>query len=114
MLAIAISVLAWVALPGLSAAHATRHCGAFRATSFTGEGVHVQVKVHRGPVRCGTARRVLRYSITHAEPEGNNALGSPKGWLCARGGPGIFPAAAGYSCEAVKPRRVVTGRFLSS
>jgi hypothetical protein len=112
LLTFVILTLACAALPGVGAADAARSCGTFRATSFTGAAAHIRVKVYTGPVGCGTAREVLRYAITHKEVAGNSAVGSPKGWLCANGGPGIFPAAAGYSCEAVRPRRIVTGLFL--
>jgi hypothetical protein len=111
ILTIAISALICVGLPSGAAAQ-SRGCGAFRATSFTGDRVHVRVSIYTGSVRCRVARSVLRFAITHREVKGNTAVASPPGWLCANGGPGIFPAAAGYSCEAEHPRRIVTGRFL--
>jgi hypothetical protein len=104
-LAIAILTLTSVALPSAAVAE-SRDCGAFRATSSTGSSAHVRVSVYTGPVSCRQARRVLRYSITHGSST------NPKGWICARGGPDILPTAAGYSCEAQHPHRIVTGRFL--
>jgi hypothetical protein len=110
VLAIAIA-LTCAALPSIASADA-HDCGSFRATSFTGSSAHIGVSVYAGPVSCRQARRVLRYAITHREAHGNSALGSPRGWACARGAPDIFPAAAGYSCEATHPRRIVSGRFI--
>jgi hypothetical protein len=110
---VVVSALFSLAAPA-GARSGAASCGAFKARSFTGDKVHIRVSVYTGPVSCHNARRVLRYSITHREQRGNVALGSPKGWNCVRGGPGLFPNAAGYSCEANRPRRVVTGRFLQN
>jgi hypothetical protein len=111
LLVAVIAALIGAALPAVASGH-SRGCGSFVATSFTGARTHVGVTVYSGPVRCREARRVLRYSITHKERRGNVAVGSPEGWNCADGGPGLGPAAAGYSCEASNPGRIVTGRFL--
>lgn len=110
---LAAGLLGLLALPlGAAGAPAHRPCGTFRATSFTGAKTHVKVTVYQGPTRCRQARHVLRYAITHRERRGNTLVGSPPGWNCANGGPGIVPLAAGYSCEANNPRRIVTGLFL--
>ncbi len=93
------------ALPGVASGH-SRGCGSFRATSSTGGKAHIRASVYTGPVSCSKARHILRFSITHSSSV------NPKGWICARGGPGIFPTAAGYSCEAQRPHRIVTGLFL--
>jgi hypothetical protein len=111
LLAAVIAASLGATLSGTASGH-SRGCGSFVATSFTGARTHVGVTVYSGPVRCCEARRVLRYSITHKERRGNVAVGSPDGWNCANGGPGLGPAAAGYSCEASNPARLVTGRFL--
>lgn len=87
-------------------------CGTFKAVTFTGSRAHIRARVHRGPVKCRQARKVLRYAITHREGSGNNPFGSPPGWECARGGPGIRFTVEGYSCEARQPTRIVTGRYL--
>jgi hypothetical protein len=105
LLVIAISVSIGAALPGVASGH-SRDCGTFRATSATGSQAHIRASVYAGPVSCRRARHVLRFSIAH----GSSA--NPKGWICARGGPGIFPTVAGYSCEAQRPHRIVTGLFL--
>lgn len=87
-------------------------CGTFRAVTFAGSRAHIRARVQRGPVKCQQARRVLRYAITHREGNDNNPFGSTPGWECARGGPGIRFTVEGYSCEARRPTRIVTGRYL--
>lgn len=49
-----------------------RSCGELRGT---------EVVVLKGPVKCHTARRVLRYAISHHD---GNGPASPKGWQCFR------------------------------
>lgn len=76
-----------------SAFAAAKHrCGTFRARSL-----RYRYAIVGGKPSCVTARRVLRYVLTHGKPEQGSPGRSPAGWIC---GYGYGRAANGDSVRA--------------
>jgi hypothetical protein len=86
-------------------AHASKDCG-----TYHGRGGPYRVVVDHGPVRCRTARRILRrYATSHAPCSGSGCYRTIKGWTCGSGNAGAYPRL--FSCS--RERRSIAAYSLA-
>jgi hypothetical protein len=66
-------------------------------------GARIGIKVCRGSVTCGTARRVIRaYFNSDTACEGSSCVRRHRGWACQTAAAYAFPRLA--SCESARKR----------